>query len=356
MPGGSKKAKKKAKENAKRRSDAPQTSVVVELHLDLRPSALASAGEASSSRGEVERELEREGVRLVDAPPKGAIVAAVAPPEATTPATGDAEGALGARIGPPAVPLGEVADAPAVEGGPAWPLGPHYLRWVTGKGADAWARYKLKSADWYLKALESAEHEVGLDRHVGVLMAIDGVLSSLCAGVDAAGHALLDEVEHLAGTSGRPLHPVPPPVPEDWTGVLALAERVGAELGSARAIAKALGGDEPEEPDGWLSQLRRLQRLAVRRNVLLRRPSVEGGSRSRLLDVPGLGQRPVTRYLETTCRRADGLVEALLADVESLADERLRLTPRPSGGESTLPDLAKRADVLGARWHGIEPR
>ena len=236
--------------------------------------------------------------------------------------------------------------------GPAWPLGPHYLRWVEGKGVDAWARFKLRAAEWYVEALEVAQREVGLDRFVGVEMAIDGALSSLCAGVDAAGHALVEEVERFAGDVPLRSHR---PAGGDWTVLVGLAEGVGIELGSARAIDRAVRGDE-EDPEGWLPQLQRLRELAVRRNVLVRCPNVDGSGRDRLLDVPGLGQRPVVRYLRKAGRRADGLVEALLADVDSLARERLRPSRRPGVRRQALPDLAKRADVLGARWHGWEAR
>lgn len=249
-------------------------------------------------------------------------------------------------------PAGEAPDAISTAAdlaGPPWPLGPHYLRWVEGKGVDAWARFKLRSADWYLDALDVAAQEVGLDRFVGVEMAIDGVLSSLCAGVDAAGHALLDEVERLVGPSALRARRH---LGEDWTLFVDLAEEAGIGLGSTRAVRLAVDGDD--EAGGWLTELQRLRALAVRRNVLVRRPNVDGAARSRLLDVPELGQRPVVHYLRKARRRANGLVEALLADVEGLAHERRQLSPRPSHAHGGLKDLSVRAGLPGASRHGSE--
>lgn len=235
--------------------------------------------------------------------------------------------------------------------GPSWPLGPHYLRWVEGKGADAWARFKLRSAAWYLDALEVAEREVGLDRFVGVEMAIDGVLSSLCAGVDAAGHALLEELERFATPTMLHTHRS---VDADWSLLVGVAEGVGIGLGSARALELAVHGDEDDEV-GWLTQLAGLRALAVQRNVLVRRPNVDGAARSRVLDVPGLGQRPVLRCLRKVHRRADGLVEAMLADLDGIARERHRRPAHRGVSRPGLDGLSARAGLSPGR-HGFETR
>lgn len=233
---------------------------------------------------------------------------------------------------------------------PAWPMEPHYLRWVEGKGADAWARLKLKASGWYLEVLEAAERDGGLDRYVGVEMAIDGVLASLCAGIDAAGYALLDEIERFAGpTPGRRAA-----VGEDWPEALGIAESLGVDLPSAVALGRALRPAGMAEPEGWLSQLRRLHRLVIRRNVLVRRPSVDGTERGRLLDVPSAGPRPVVRHLTQARRRAETLVEQLLADVEHLQHRHHVPANSAAGGARALRDLSERADVLGARYRGPE--
>jgi len=233
-----------------------------------------------------------------------------------------------------------------------WPIGPHYLRWVEGKGADAWARYKLRAADWYLEALRTIERDVGhLDRYVGVEMAIDGVLASLCAGIDVAGFALLEEVERLVdpGPTARST------APDRWLGAIGLARGAGVELDSAGPLGKALGVVGGEEPNGWLTQLRELHMVSLRRNLLVRRPSVDGRTGSRVLDVPGLGQRPVVRYLAKAGRRSANLVEAILCDVDRLGGERLRsdqLLSPPHG--RSLPDLAARADLIHPSWLDLD--
>lgn len=234
--------------------------------------------------------------------------------------------------------------------GPSWPLGPHYLRSVEGKGAAAWARFKLHAADWYLEALEDAERKVGLDRFVGVEMAIDGVLASLCAGVDAAAEALVDEIERLVGPTAARAHRR---ASGDWTVLVAVAQAANFALGSARALEHAVRRDE-EGTSGWLTELQRLQSLTLRRNVLVRRPNVAGADRSRLLDVPGLGPRPVLRYLQKARRRTDGLVEILLTDLDDLTDEAQKRRSRSGPPRAGLPDLSARAGLLGPRRHGFD--
>lgn len=319
--GRRKKNGKKGKRRKKREDTAAQVPLRIDFHVHL-PTSAPGEPRQGSLLGEP---YDAAGV------PRGGPAAAAPAPE------------------PPPTGTERVSLSPS--SGPSWPIGPHYLRWVEGKGGDAWARFKLKAADWYLSALESAEAEVGLDRYVGVEMAIDGVLACVLAGVDAAGHALFDEVERFAGPSRRDGE-----VP-DWSAALAIAEEAGIELACRRAVEKALRGDETGERDGWLTELRRLQRLAVRRNVLVRRPSVDGSSRNRLLDVPGVGQRPVLRHLSRARQRSEALVEAILADVESLGEERLRPGRRQGPGvPRALPDLAARADVVPSHWRAPEGR
>ncbi len=315
------------KKRKQRRRGQPAT-IVVDLRLDLRGLA-ALAGSAPDSV----------------ARPGDVLAAPLTPPIPPSPKTSSPLGSDGG-------PTEDASGSETAACGPAWPLGPHYLRWVEGKGVAAWARFKLRSADWYLEALEVAEREVGLDRFVGVEMAIDGVLSSLCAGVEAAAHALRSETEHLAGPSA----PRPPwAVEGGWTLLVELAEGTGTALGSARALERAVRGDH-DETEGWLAELYRLRALAVQRNVLVRRPNVDGAARSRLLDVPGLGQRPVVRYLRKARRRAESLVEVLLAEVDALAHERPRPLTRPASLRGGLPDLSARAGLCAPRRKGPEAR
>jgi len=228
-----------------------------------------------------------------------------------------------------------------------WPVGPHYLRWVDGKGAHAWARFKVKSADWYLGALQITARVAGdVDRYAGVELAIDGTLSSLCAAADAAGCAVLDAVERAAGVPEDERGQL---AVDDWGAALEIARAAGISLACERAVAAALEGSGARAPEGWLAQLRLLRDRAVRHNVLVRRFSVGGEPPGRFVDVPGLGARRPIEYLKSARTKVAELVELLLSDVDALAhvvppetghDGPRRLGPRP------LPDLAARAQVL----------
>ncbi|MDA8290613.1 MAG: hypothetical protein M0Z33_02880 [Actinomycetota bacterium] len=228
-----------------------------------------------------------------------------------------------------------------------WPVGPHYLRWVDGRGAHAWARYKVKSADWYLGALQITARAAGdLDRYVGIELALDGVLTAMCAAVDAAGCALLDAVVRAAG---RPESDASYLDVGEWDGALEIARGAGISLASEHAILDALEGSGSRSPQGWLAQVRLLRDRAVRHNVLVRRFSVSGEPPGRFVDVPGLGPRRPIDHLKSTRRKVHELVELLLRDVDTLAgavppdsDEGgpRRIGPRP------LPDLSARARVL----------
>jgi hypothetical protein len=231
--------------------------------------------------------------------------------------------------------------------GPSWPLGPHYLRWVEGRGVHAWARFKLKSADWYLGVLEAAEREGGLDRYVGVEMAIDGALASLVASIDAAGHGLARELDGCLGPG------VVDPQRCVWEQAVALANERSIDLGCERELARALGADASVEGAGWLVELRQLKDAAVRHNVLVRPRSLEGHVRGRLLDVPAVGPRPVLAYLSCARRHADGLVEALLGDLAALAGQRHARAREPRAQQNqVLPDLSARAAVVPPKRQG----
>jgi len=66
----------------------------------------------------------------------------------------------------------------------------------------AWVRYKLRSAEWYIQALELVGEEVGFDRYVGVEMALDGALASLCGAFDAAVGGLIHASEEYQSKQG----------------------------------------------------------------------------------------------------------------------------------------------------------
>jgi hypothetical protein len=233
-----------------------------------------------------------------------------------------------------------------------WPVGPHYLRWVEGKGVHAWARYKLKSANWYRAVLAVAVQEAGdLDRYVGIQMALDGVLTSLCAAVDAAGWGLFAAVELIASApeGGVAEDDDEADVPGDWESVFDLARDRQVALASEAAVIAALEGSGSRSPAGWLAQLRQLRDQAVQHNVLVRRLNVGEELPGRVVDVPGLGPKGPVEYLKSARTEAHELVEALLADIDGLAEQGSSEpdagSPRRSGPRA-LPDLSARAGVV----------
>jgi hypothetical protein len=229
-----------------------------------------------------------------------------------------------------------------------WPVGPHYVRWVDGKGVHAWARFKVKSADWYIRTLEITAREAGdVDRYVGIEMALDGALSSLCGAVDAAGWGLLELVETLEVRDDLGDHSQ---IGGDWRGVFTLARASGIVLSSEFAALDALKGSGSNDPTGWLAQLRLLRDAAVRHNELVRQFDVDGKQSGRLIDVPGRGPSPTIEYLKAMRKRTNGLVELILADI---TDASKRTGSSGDGnvdrrdGPRPLPELSDRA---GVQW------
>lgn len=227
-----------------------------------------------------------------------------------------------------------------------WPVGPHYVRWVDGNGINAWARFKIKSADWYLDTLVIVGREAGnLDRYAGIEMALDGVLSSLCAAVDAAGWGLLDAFTRSVKTSETGRGAV---VTKGWESVFGLARAMRITLPSEVAVSKALAGMDSDAPEGWYAQLLQLRERAVQHNVLVRRFNV-GDKSGRFVDVPGLGPCRPIKYLKQVRKDANKLVKVLLADIDALPKllaPKSKAKRKNHPGRRPLPDLMARAHVV----------
>ena len=227
-----------------------------------------------------------------------------------------------------------------------WPVGPLYFRRAGGKNPHAWAGLKMRSADWYLDALATTMREAGdLERYVGIEMALDGALASMCAAVDAAGSGLADKFIRTARL----------PTAENetstarWRSVYSFASAVGVTLPSEYAVSEAFAGFASSEPTGWFSQLAALRDRAVRHNVLVRRTSIGGDFRGRFLDVPGVGPREPIEYLESMREKVNQIVELLVADIDLIpkllaAKTDAERSHRPK--QRALPDLLSRARVL----------
>ena len=224
-----------------------------------------------------------------------------------------------------------------------WPVGPHYQKQFKAKKRQAWARYKLGSADWYLSTLESIAATVPkLDRLVGVEMAIDGTIQSLCATFDAAVYALTSALEagaNLPREKWTPAHLA------TWSNLTELAGRHGLDLESASAVNAALIGDRTESPDGWLAQLFLLRHRSAQHDLLIRHWLLGGADPVVHIDVPGQGPRPPLEYLTEVRVRVEELLEVMLEDQEMVRRGRIYPIDRVKSADRELPDLLRRAHV-----------
>ena len=91
-----------------------------------------------------------------------------------------------------------------------WPVGPHYQRQSNANSRQAWTRFKLGTAEWYLRLLDELATAVGkLDRLLGMEMALDGAVQAIAAAFDACCFSVLGSVEaslHLPPHDRTPAH------------------------------------------------------------------------------------------------------------------------------------------------------
>jgi hypothetical protein len=226
----------------------------------------------------------------------------------------------------------------------SWPIGPHYQRQYNATTRQAWARYKLGTADWYLSTLQEIENNAGkLDRLLGVEMAIDGTIQALCATFDAVVFAFLSTVEsglHLPSVERTPAHLA------DWTSLLNRAATCEFELLAEPLLAEALSMDDPEAPKGWLAQLQLLGERSSQHDVLIRHMPVGGAASIVCIDVPGVGPQSPLPYLTGIRDRAHELVDALFEDQELFRQALASSVHHQSASVSNeLPNLLRRAGV-----------
>ena len=227
-----------------------------------------------------------------------------------------------------------------------WPVGPLYSRWVKGKGNHAWVHYKLKSANWYLSTLSKTLRRVGkVDRYAGVEMALDGVLTNLCAAFDAAVSVLARALETA---NGIPEMTRMPTESLGWDRAATLATAASFHLDCAVEVTAALSGNEALEPSGWLAQLQRLRDLSARENRLVPHWALGRGDPGQFVDVPGQGLQEPVAYLRSTRDSVEDLIDLILKDVEAVtttgrSHRRSRSKSLPG---RPLPDLSARARIV----------
>jgi hypothetical protein len=209
-----------------------------------------------------------------------------------------------------------------------WPLGQH-IKDPSPESAsavlapdDSWVDLKLRAARWYLDVLQHLESAVGLDRHAGVEMALDGCLSNLTGAVDAALARLIVTLERRLST---------PPLQEHQYD-LAKADKLVAQLvtqggaaPSVGALRNARAGEKAAVPIGWLAQARRLRNRTTHHTTLARHfdavinePTSEGRATTKL-SLPGAPGDSVdlTVWLTDCLQRAVDLCGNLLRDARA---------------------------------------
>jgi hypothetical protein len=213
------------------------------------------------------------------------------------------------------VPNGK-ADTSAI----LWPTGPGFDRPVKAKRLKAWAKYKMEAADWYLDALLAMSLQQRLERVLGVEMAVEGVIQSLCSAFEVMICALTQSIEKAAGVPAdhrTPRHLV------NWSRLAAAAKVFDIDLASSLSISSALLGEHSENPEGPLAQLLLLRRLAAVQDLLVEAASTDGGDDELLIDVPGRGPLPPVDYLFEARNLVGELLETILHDVADAKAGRL---------------------------------
>jgi hypothetical protein len=227
-------------------------------------------------------------------------------------------GDLTAETGPEKrnAPNGE-ADASAIW----WPTGPGFDHPIKAKKLKAWAKYKMEAADWYLDALLATSLQQGrLERVLGVEMAVEGVIQSLCSAFEVMICALTESIEKAAGVPAdhrTPRHLV------SWSRLAAAAKVFDIDLASTLSISSALLGEHSENPDGPLAQLMVLRRHAAVQDLLVESASTDDTDGELLIDVPGRGPLGLVDYLFESRNLVGELLETILHDVADAKAGRL---------------------------------
>jgi hypothetical protein len=202
-----------------------------------------------------------------------------------------------------------------------WPSGPGFDQPIKAKKLKAWAKYKMEAADWYLDALLAISLQQGrLDRVLGVEMAVEGIIHSLCAAFEVMICALTQSIEKAAGiTSDRrtPRHLV------SWSQLAAAARVFDIDLASTLSISSALLGEHSESPEGPLAQLFVLRRHAAVQDVLVEIASTDGSDGALGIEVPGRGPLPLVEYLFEARNLVGELLETILHDIADAKAGRL---------------------------------
>jgi hypothetical protein len=203
----------------------------------------------------------------------------------------------------------------------AWPSGPGFESPLKTKKLRARSRAKFAAAGWYVGTLRKLSwSDEPLSHTLGVEMAVDGVVQSLCAAFESELCALTKAIERVAEIPEdrrTPLHLV------TWSKLAAATTVFDIDLASALSISDALVGEHSEEPHGWLAQLLLLRKRLALQDFLVDEDD-EGQHTSRLrINVPGRGALPLVEYLSEVHDLTEELLETIEHDIADAKHGRL---------------------------------
>lgn len=202
----------------------------------------------------------------------------------------------------------------------AWPSGPGFESPLKTKKLRARSRAKCAAGGWYLDTLRKLSwSDEPLSRTLGVEMAVDGVVQSLCAAFESELCALTKAIERVAEIPEErrtPLHLV------TWSKLAAATTVFDIDLASALSISDALVGEHSEEPHGWLAQLLLLRKRLALQDFLVDEDDGHHTSRLRI-NVPGRGPLPLVEYLSEVHDLTEELLETIEHDIADAKHGRL---------------------------------
>lgn len=214
----------------------------------------------------------------------------------------------------------------------AWPMEAEFTLPEKRKGLKAWSHSKLEAAAWYIETLKKMDQEGSATaRSLGVEMAVDGAVFSLCAAFEAMICALTRAVERAAEIPKdhrTPLHLA------SWSKLAAASKVFDIDLASNLSVSDALVGEHAEEPQGFMAQLLVLRRDLALHDLISNAADSPDGARR--IEVPGRGPLPLVDYLTMTLELTGELLETIEHDIADAKSGRLYI--------AALDELRQRAE------------
>lgn len=197
-----------------------------------------------------------------------------------------------------------------------FPAGPRYSELLASESNMAWIRYKVWAADWYTETLGDLGAKFGgYDRQVGIEMAIDGALSSICGAFDASIALLIIAAERRLNT---PEANRTKPYAYGWRCFKQLIAGTAVEALPGMSdmtdeVNAALEGQSDDNPTGWLAIIRRLRNRITHQTSLPRTWAFDPSSTSdTVVGITSITDLDPFEYLKTSCNRISDLTEQMI--------------------------------------------